>query len=71
MTTSDARVLPAGARARELTIVVVLLGTATAIIVTSEFIAVGLLPAMARDIQISLSEAGRFVACRSHWDCAR
>lgn len=62
MTTPEARALLAAKRARELTIVVVILGVATAIIVTSEFVAVGLLPVMARDLQISLSEAGRFVA---------
>lgn len=52
----------AAKRARELTSIVVLLAFATVIIVTSEFVAVGLLPVMARDLQISLSDAGRFVA---------
>jgi predicted MFS family arabinose efflux permease len=62
MTAAEARVFPAGARARDLTVAVALLAFATAVIVTSEFIAVGLLPVMARDLGISLSEAGRFVA---------
>ncbi len=62
MTTSQARVLPAAARALDLTVAIILLGVATAIVVTSEFIVVGLLPAMAQDLRISLSDAGRFVA---------
>jgi MFS transporter, DHA1 family, inner membrane transport protein len=35
---------------------------ATAVVVTTEFIVVGLLPEMARDLEISVVEAGRFVS---------
>lgn len=62
MTTWQARVRPKATSTPDLNTAVVLLGVATAIIVTSEFVAVGLLPVMARDLQISLSKAGRFVA---------
>jgi MFS transporter, DHA1 family, inner membrane transport protein len=39
-----------------------LLAFGTAVVVTTEFIVVGLLPAMARDLGISLAEAGWFVS---------
>ncbi|RKE70301.1 MFS transporter [Pseudorhodoplanes sinuspersici] len=61
-TASETGVPRTAARARDMAAAITLLAVAMAIIVTSEFIAVGLLPAMARDLQISLSEAGRFVA---------
>ena len=38
------------------------LGFATAVVVTTEFIVVGLLPEMARDLKVSVAEAGRFVS---------
>jgi MFS transporter, DHA1 family, inner membrane transport protein len=38
------------------------LGFATAVVVTTEFIVVGLLPEMARDLEVSVAEAGRFVS---------
>jgi MFS transporter, DHA1 family, inner membrane transport protein len=41
--------------------VIAMLVFATAVIVTTEFIVVGLLPMMARDLQISVAEAGAFV----------
>jgi DHA1 family inner membrane transport protein len=40
----------------------VMLAFATAVVVTTEFIVVGLLPEMARDLDISIIEAGRFVS---------
>jgi MFS transporter, DHA1 family, inner membrane transport protein len=40
----------------------VMLAFATAVVVTTEFIVVGLLPEMARDLDISIVEAGRFVS---------
>jgi MFS transporter, DHA1 family, inner membrane transport protein len=39
-----------------------MLGFATAVVVTTEFIVVGLLPEMARDLDVSVVEAGRFVS---------
>jgi DHA1 family inner membrane transport protein len=39
-----------------------MLAFATAVVVTTEFIVVGLLPEMARDLDISLAEAGGFVS---------
>ena len=62
MTTASDACIAQAARPGDMASAVALLAVATAIIVTSEFIAVGLLPVMARDLQISLSEAGRFVA---------
>jgi MFS transporter, DHA1 family, inner membrane transport protein len=53
---------PAGAPARPWTAPAVMLAFATAVVVTTEFIVVGLLPEMARDLDISLAEAGGFVS---------
>jgi MFS transporter, DHA1 family, inner membrane transport protein len=39
-----------------------LVAFATAVVVATEFIAIGLLPAMSRDLEISLGEAGHFVS---------
>ena len=39
-----------------------MLAFATAVVVTTEFIVVGLLPEMARDLDVSVAEAGRFVS---------
>ena len=39
-----------------------MVGFATAVVVATEFIVIGLLPQMARDLQISLPSAGHFVA---------
>jgi MFS transporter, DHA1 family, inner membrane transport protein len=47
--------------ARSLTGAVILLACATGVIVATEFIVVGLLPVMARDLDVSLAEAGSFV----------
>lgn len=43
---------------RDLPIVLVLLAFATSVVVSVEFIVVGLLPVLARDLEISLAEAG-------------
>lgn len=54
---------PAGAapHAQGFTLAVVLLAFAMFVVVTTEFVVVGLLPAMARDLNVSLAEAGWFV----------
>jgi hypothetical protein len=57
MPESRAEALPA----RSLTRAIVMLAYATAVIVATEFIVVGLLPMMARDLEVSLAEAGLFV----------
>lgn len=51
----------AAAPARSLTGAAVMLAFATAVVVTTEFIVVGLLPEMARDLDISVAAAGWFV----------
>jgi MFS transporter, DHA1 family, inner membrane transport protein len=57
MPESRAEALPA----RSLTGAIVMLAYATAVIVATEFIVVGLLPMMARDLDVSLAQAGWFV----------
>jgi len=52
----------AGAAARPLAGPAAMLAFATAVVVTTEFGVVGLLPAMARDLGVSVVEAGRFVS---------
>jgi DHA1 family inner membrane transport protein len=47
--------------ARSLSGAVIILACATGVIVATEFIVVGLLPVMARDLDLSLSRAGSFV----------
>jgi DHA1 family inner membrane transport protein len=47
--------------AHTLTLAITVIAFATAVVVTTEFIAVGLLPAMARGLQISRVEAAHFV----------
>jgi len=49
-------------RAASLAAPVTMLGAANAVVVTIEFIVIGLLPLMARDLGISIPEAGGFVA---------
>src|SRR5918999_2673157 len=48
--------------ARSLAAPAVMLAFATAVVVTTEFIVVGLLPEMARDLDVSAVEVGRFVS---------
>jgi DHA1 family inner membrane transport protein len=48
-------------RARSLTGAITMLAFATAVIVATEFIVVGLLPMIARDLDVSLAETGLFV----------
>ena len=57
-----ARAAPAPAAARSLAGPAATVAFATAVVVTTEFIVVGLLPEMARDLEISVVEAGRFVS---------
>ena len=45
------------------TLAIALLAFTMFVIVTSEFAVVGLLPAMAKDLEIGLSEAGWFISC--------
>jgi len=47
--------------AGKLRLVLVLMAVATAVIVATEFIVVGLLPVLARDLNVSVAEAGRLV----------
>jgi DHA1 family inner membrane transport protein len=56
------RAASAPAPERSLTGPATMLAFATAVVVTTEFIVVGLLPEMARDLDISVAEAGRFVS---------
>lgn len=51
----------AAAPARTLTRAAAVLSFATAVVVTTEFIVVGLLPEMARDLEVSVAAAGWFV----------
>jgi len=57
-----ARAAPAPAVARSLAGPAAMVAFATAVVVTTEFIVVGLLPEMARDLDVSVVEAGRFVS---------
>src|SRR5262245_50563855 len=46
---------------RRLTLLILVMAFATAVVVTTEFVAVGLLPAMARDLHLAVGDAGIFV----------
>jgi DHA1 family inner membrane transport protein len=59
---STLRAEAAPAAGRSLAGPAALLAFATAVVVTTEFIVVGLLPEMARDLDVSIGEAGRFVS---------
>jgi MFS transporter, DHA1 family, inner membrane transport protein len=59
---SSLRAEAAPASARALAGPAAIVAFATAVVVTTEFIVVGLLPEMARDLEISVVEAGRFVS---------
>lgn len=50
------------ATAASLTIAAATVAFATAVVVTTEFIVIGLLPIMARDLQVSIPSAGRLVS---------
>jgi predicted MFS family arabinose efflux permease len=57
-----ARAASGPAAARSLAGPAAMVAFATAVVVTTEFIVVGLLPEMARDLDVSVVEAGRFVS---------
>ncbi|MBI3524742.1 MAG: MFS transporter, partial [Betaproteobacteria bacterium] len=58
---SDGTRMRAVEPAPSFTLAVGLLAFTMFVIVTTEFVVVGLLPAMAQDLKLSLAEAGRFV----------
>jgi predicted MFS family arabinose efflux permease len=62
MTHASGLAAAAPAAGRSLAGPAAMLAFATAVVVTTEFIVVGLLPAMTRDLDIGMVEAGRFVS---------